>query len=589
MSASTHADTIELVDVVRSIRRGWREIAVCLALGLVVAIAVIRWAPRRFDAPASLVIRDTDGSTSLLSRIGMPSNVGSIVGAPGQTSLETEIAILGSRALARQVIDSLHLTIYKRGKPLDHEDAVTYMLNHLGIEKAGGDVVRLVYHATDSLTAARVPNTLAAIYLERRKTTDRGVNAHRVEFLQRRIDSAAVALASAEDRLRREQETSGVIDPVTTGKLQLERAADLRGQLTALQTERGALDQLLAQVHSGRMSARELAAYPTFIKSSAISQLLTQLSSLEADRLKLLATRTEADPDVQAVSLSIKAVEGQLLPITESYASAVRSQQSELQHELDTLRAVALGMPRTAEANGRMQRDVLRLSQIYAALQAQLVDARLAEIGEGGDVRQLDVATVPKHPTFPKPVVTMGLGVGGGLLLGIFVALLMGGMGRWARDPLEVERATGLPALAFDPSNALLLAPAAAARTVLVLPLDARTPTDAVAQRLAETSTARAVQTTILDLSDHAGADVNGAIDNLEQEFGSVIVRLPQINTPTAAAALRENRPVILVATAPRVDKLALSNALGTLRRLEVPCAGIVLHTPDQRTRRLSV
>jgi hypothetical protein len=316
--------------------------------------------------------------------------------------------------------------------------------------------------------------------------------------------------------------------------------------------------------------------------------MLAQLSELDAQRLKLLATRTEADPDVVAITQSIKAVESQLEPIAASYSAAVARQTSDLRSQLDTLQAAILGLPKTAQASGRLQRDVLRLGQIYAALQAQLVEASLAAIGEGGDVHQLDFSEPPLHPSFPQPVITLAIGVVGGLAMGIFAALLMGGMGRWARDRLEVERVTGVPALSFDASSPLLIAPTATARTILLLPLDALTQTEPVARRLAETTTARAIPTTVLDLSKTPGVEANAQIERLEQEFGSVVVQLPPLSTQTAAAALRETRPVVLVSSSARVDKVALNNALGTLKRLDVPCAGIVLNPPTA-SGRLSV
>jgi tyrosine-protein kinase Etk/Wzc len=580
-----HADTVDIADAARSIRRGWREVLGCFVFGVALAIAIILWAPKTYKSPASILVRQSDAGSSLISKIAGQAGIGDLAGLASGASkgtLETEIAILNSRALAGQVIDSLHLQFYSRGKLLARSDAISTFLKKLSIEKVGGDVLGVEYAAKDSVNAARIPNTIIALYLARRKTTDRGVNAHRVEFLQAKLDEAEAKLAVAEDNLRREQERSGVLDPLVVSKLELEQAGDLRAQLTTVQVESGALDSLIAQVNKGTMTTRQLAAFPSFIKSPAISQMLGQLSSLDAQRLTLLATRTETDPDVEAVTQSIKAVEGQLMPTAQSYAKAVRAQKIDLEGELDSLRAVLLGMPKNAQANGRMQREVLRLGQIYAAMQAQLVEASLSAIGEGGDVHQLDFAEVALHPSFPQPLLTLGVGAIGGLVLGLFVALFMGGLGRWARDPIEIERATGLPALAFDASSPLLIAPNVSARTVLVLPLDAYARTEPVARRLAETASARAISTTVLDLSNADGTEANSAIERLESEFASVIVQLPPLTTQTAAAALRETRPVVLVASAPRVDKIALTNALGTLRRLDIPCAGIVMSSSSR-------
>ena len=228
---------------------------------------------------------------------------------------------------------------------------------------------------------------------------------------------------------------------------------------------------------------------------------------------------------------------------------------------------------------------------IYAALQAQLVGASR---GDRRDARQLDVAEPSKKPGFPEPITTMGLGVGGGLFVGLLLALIVSGLGRWARDPIEVERITGVPSMRFDPLAPLLMSRGMNAHTVVILPLDANTSVEPVARRIADTATARAVSATILDLSGRSkfrengyapytvtapsgSYDVNGTIARLESEYGLVIVQLPELSSDVAAAVLNEHRPTIVVAPARRVDRARLANTLQTLKRLEVPCAGVVM------------
>jgi hypothetical protein len=178
-------------------------------------------------------------------------------------------------------------------------------------------------------------------------------------------------------------------------------------------------------------------------------------------------------------------------------------------------------------------------------------------------------------------------------------ALMVGALGRWVQDPREVERTTGVPALRFDPSVPLLMN-GAASRTVLVVPLDQRARIDAVIQRLAQTAESRSIRATVLDLSDYQSAaaamvprisagtidsigpfDVNGTISRLEDEFGMVIVRLPGLVTDAAAAVLTGSRPVLLVAPQRRIDREKLVGAVQLLRRLDVPCAGVVLSSSE--------
>lgn len=655
------ADSIDLADVFRSLQRGWRTIAFYTLGGLLAGLAVLLFAPRRYQASASVVLKSAE-PLSALSRLAGGMGAGALgEGAASaltgaRSPMETELEILRSGAVAQRVIDSLRLqaritspdgvapaqvfahlsvpgsfrpvkvTILREGgggqarfrvrgdsldvvvapgqtfalrggqaalrpdapaqvtlKLLDREDATERFQKRLSVAKASGEVARVTFRADDSLTAALAPNTLLATYLARRKTTDRGVNQHRVEFLTAQLDSTARELASAERALRQFQESSGVLNAEALGRVQLERGADLRKQLLALEVEQGAIDQLLGQVEAGTLDRRQLAAYPTFLRSSSMSDLITQLSTLEAERLQLLERRTERDPEVVAITQSIAAIEGQFMPMARSYSIALARQRQDLGLQLDTLRRELGVLPGAAESGNRLQRDVIRLGAIYAAMQGQLVEARLGAIAEGGDVRQLDVAMPPKKPAFPKPAVTLGTGGAAGMFFGIVAALALSVFGRWARDPAEIERTTGVPTLRLDRRAPLIVANGAS-RAVLVVPLHAQADTLGVARQIVETSLSRGTTATLLDLGDPAavrdaarGVDVNGAIERLASEFATVVVRLPALTSDATLTALRQQRPVVFVVPAGRVEREQLSSAMETLRRLDVPCAGIVV------------
>jgi uncharacterized protein involved in exopolysaccharide biosynthesis len=662
------ADSVDLADVARTIRRRWPELVLSTVTGGLIALAIITFAPRQFQGTTSVVVKASPtGAGSLLARFGMSGGsdddaIGGLAGGllPGmKTPLETEIQILSSRAVAAAAVDSLRLQVRHRGRSampamaivssarlpgsfkrtkydfrrtgdgryavsgrgvrtvaaagapidlpvgsitlradttlpdaftlqlLDREDAVTRLEKRSTVKKQGGEVVKIAYRGDDSLTAAKVPNLLVDVYLARRKTVDRGVNLHRVDFLVAQIDTIEEELSRAETALRRHQEASGVIEPTVMAKLQLEQAGELRRELGLVEVENAAIDQMLAQVARGGMTVRQIAAYPSFLKSPGINDLLRQMAELESRRFELLERRVEGDPEVVALTGAIDNIEAQLVPLASAYSTGLARQRQDIRRQLETMNVVLGAFPGAAQSSIRLQRDVMRLGQIHAALQAQLVEARLAAIGEGGDVRQLDQAIAPKKVAFPEPWSTAGVGLGSGFLLGLVLALVSGSMGRYVRDPYEIEKATGVPALQFDAATPLLVSGRPLSNVVLLIPVDPAADTTPVAQRLAQTALSRSVQPTILDLTGDFAVRTEGGIgatiERLESEYGLVIVQLPGITADATAGALRESRPVLLVTPSGRVDRARLTSAVQTLRRLEVPCAGVVMTPPTVR------
>jgi uncharacterized protein involved in exopolysaccharide biosynthesis len=462
----------------------------------------------------------------------------------------------------------------------DREDAITRAGERFTINKAGGDVARIAYRGDDSVTAASAANALIKFYLDRRKTTDRGTNQRRVEYVSAQLDSTRAELTRTESELRAFQEKSGVLDVEIVGEVELQAAANLRRSLTELQVDEGAIKQLLAQGDSGILSSRDLAAYPAFIRGSSVSPLAQQLSDLEAQRIRLLDRRTEQDPDVRAIDATMRGVQANILATARSYANSVTRQREQMQSRVDSIQAKLLALPAAAERGGRLQRDVLRLTEIATALEAQLVEARLGVIGEGGEIKQVDVAVPPRKVAFPRPVLTMGVGTAGGLLAGLVAALFMGWFGRWLRDPVEIERAIGISAERFEANAPLLLAGAGNARSMLVIPLDARARARAanVAERLARTAQQRAIPTSVLDLSNGNGAAPSDSqLAQAEAAGAMTVAHLPELSSGATLAALRDNRPVVLVAAPGPVDRTQLAHAVDTLRRLQVPCAGVVI------------
>jgi hypothetical protein len=457
----------------------------------------------------------------------------------------------------------------------DREDAITWVGKHLKVAKEKGEVASITYRGDDSVTAARVPNALLDVYLTRRRGADRGINQRRVEFLTVESDSMSRALAVAARDLRRQQEASGMVDPRVNARVDVESGAQQRSKLTDVLVQQGALKRLMDGIETKTLSPRELAAYPQFVGSPMINNLVAQLSDFDTKRTTLLATLTPADRQVVALDKAAADVEAKILPYARTYAAALEQERTDLQASIHRLDEALASVPAAAENSLRLEDEVTGLTKLLGGIQGQIVEARLAAIGEGGDVRPLDFAVVAKKPSFPDPPITAGIGVAVGLLIGLIAALLTGSVGRWMRDPLEVERTTGVPALQFDPAVPLLFSNGLS-RTIVVAPLEAGGGVTAVVNRLAQTAASRSASAAVLTLPATA-SDVNASIARLEAEHDMVIVELQSLSTDTAAAALQHSRPVLLVASGRRVERRKLLDAVQMLRRLEVPVAGIVM------------
>lgn len=537
----------------------------------------------------------------------------------------------GAEGIARPgvpyAIDGGSVTLAPDGLPdeirievVSRQEAVRRIEKRLDSSQAGGDVAELIYHGDDPVTAAAVPNAVVARYMARRRTVDRGVNQHRHEFLAVHADSIAAALGDAERRLREYQEESGVLDPALSGEVETTQAMELRAELGRLDAE----SRSLGEIANGRLpSSRQLAAYPTMLQNGSMSGLLSRIIDLETRRTELLERRTPEDPDVIALARGIEQLEGEMVTLARSYVDGLERRRARVREELRSYETALAAMPARSERILGLQREVKRLSETLVVLQSQLVQTRLAAIGEGGDVRPLDTAVAPRRPAFPTPVLTLAGGVLGGLFFGVVGAVAAGRSRPRVREEWEAELATGAPASRLRASAPLLLPRPERSRTFVVLPVGDGACPRAVAERVAATTLLQGERVVLADLrpagevepsgahaparpeggqdlparrsedgvtvwypnGDRAPLALQGAVRELEERFDRVVVAVPELDSPAAVALLSPERAVVLTGRR-GLERAALQEAVRGLQRLGCVVAGIVLQDPPRGERR---
>lgn len=468
----------------------------------------------------------------------------------------------------------------------DREDAITRLEKRLTVEKLAGEVAKVQYSGADSLSAASVPNALVGVYLQRRRTVDRGMNQRRFEFLATQTDSLGRQLVDAEDALRVRQEATGVFDPELTGQAGAEALQVVEKNLGEADAERVSAARVVQDVERGVITPRQIAAFPTFLQSPAINSLVTQLSQLETERTRLLERRTPRDPEVLALTQSIANVEGQFLPLARSYAASLQRQSAELTRQRAQIGARLAALPAQAESNLRGVREVKRLSQTVLGLNAELIDTRLAALSEGGQVRQVDVARPPKLIWFPRPAPTFAVAALLGLLGGAVAAAGLGAAGPRVVTADDAARASGLPVLRYGADESLLLAAAGAARTLVVVPVGRADDALLLAELMAARAKARGQDAAQVRLDrvprgPQSPAEARAAVAAAEAGSGggTVVVAAAgdSLSDPRTFAVLEPPRAVVFAARAGTTRRDALADASEAIGRVGVSILGVVL------------
>ncbi|MEP6779852.1 MAG: GNVR domain-containing protein, partial [Gemmatimonadaceae bacterium] len=184
------------------------------------------------------------------------------------------------------------------------------------------------------------------------------------------------------------------------------------------------LDSMLSNAAHKDFDPRRLAGFPAMLQSPAVNSLLTHLSEVQVTRGTLLGRLTPDAPEVRAMTAVSDSLTKQLLPLAQTYRESLRRQRETLASDVARVRARIDALPRQAEALEGGRTALERLTRLDLGMGSQVLEARLAAITEGGDVRVLDAAVSPRKVQFPRPLITIAVGIIVGVMFAAILALL---------------------------------------------------------------------------------------------------------------------------------------------------------------------
>lgn len=403
-------------------------------------------------APAGdyLLQRDAKGGFTVTAADGR--RIGRVL--PGMA-----IALPGARAvLAREAeaYERIGLSVVTRDR------AIRAMAGALDVDRPSreANILRLTYQSTDPVLARDVPNVLAARFVALRQEMHTTEARSTAKFLREQLDTLSAQLTTSERTLQAFQESSSVVDLETEGRTELTQAAQFQAERSAMATEHDALAALLrgadadaafAQAPGAPSPYRRLAAFPSLMKSQTASELLASLTRLENERGALMVRRRATDPEVEALTARIQAIERELRVMADTYRGALAGQITSLDGHLSAARGRLDRIPARALQNARLSRQPHVLSQLYGLLQARLKEAEIAAAVENPSVRVIDPAPLPSDPVSPKKKLVLG----GALMISLLVALGIGYLREFTDEtvhtPGDLELALNAPVLALIP------------------------------------------------------------------------------------------------------------------------------------------
>lgn len=398
--ATPAADELLLSDLVRPLWEWRYVIAATTIAGAALALAYAAAQTTQYEATAVIrVIESKSGDQAEPARA------------------DTYRPLLENKTLAAGLVKDFALVrepAFRWGAGGGPVPADVFVRNHLRVDQAGPNLLRVNVRLGNADVAARVTNALVerAIDLNRRINQQEVVEAR--DSIKTQLDEAAARLEQVANDLVATKRHS----QVDALKKDVEGALDLRGKLLELQASIENERAFLAR------SEADLAR---------TQPLLTTRRSIDRDAALMEAARAEA-PGTSVLGLGMtdqqvnEAYSYLEQQVAESRAklAGLESQRRLLVDEKRLDRAELPALTRLYEGDvavSRLQAEYEMALKVYTDLTQRHEDARIRVVGRGAQLQVVDAAVPPSLPSAVGRGPTVALGAFGGALIACLVVL----------------------------------------------------------------------------------------------------------------------------------------------------------------------
>jgi tyrosine-protein kinase Etk/Wzc len=323
--------TVDLLELTVTFVSEWRLGLICGLVLFVAGIIVTFMITPLYEAEATILPQQSRTESNSLTAIFSGKGPGDVF-----------VGLLGSRSVADGVIDRANLlSVYKTSS---RERARTKLAGSSKITSGVKDtLIKISVKSVSAQEAARIANAYVdSLQAEQELMALSTSTLHR-QFFEKQLEHEKEALAAAELELRKQQETSGVVQVDAQTQLGLSAIANKQAQITTLQVELAAL----------------------------------------------LQGSTEQNPQVKTLRSEIAQLEEQERRLESGGANSA---------------GAAPGAGRMPEVNleyARKSRDVRYHEVLLTSLSSQYQNARLIEAGSEALFQVVDRAVVPERKSWP--------------------------------------------------------------------------------------------------------------------------------------------------------------------------------------------
>jgi polysaccharide biosynthesis transport protein len=436
-------------------------------------------------------------------------NVESIIAdvSPDSERVQNEGFILQSRNIAKQVIDQLKLrqdpefnpalappsllarlnplhylppqltawldrqtTATKKVEPIkdasnadDH--TIDALLAHIDVSTLGrSHVLSVKAESRNPETASAIANALAERYLDYQRR-DKIESMDRVDkFLMGRVAELREAVRKSDQAVedyRRKHDLYKSAGVSGSGGVTSQQLTELNTQLLAAQTAKAEADSRLKEAQEMRKGGLNSESVPQVLNNPLIASLKQAQADAERKAAELQATHGARHPSMLNARSEVGTIQGrvnaEIGKVIDGLAREARTADARyqalaqnfeaLKKQMGSVNDKAIGLE-ALERDATVNRNLLEAMLLRAKQSTGAEDVLTA------NAKLVSPAAPAQGPSYPPKALLALLGIAGGMMVGVTIALLREGGDHTFRRADQIEALTGLPVMAMVPQVA---------------------------------------------------------------------------------------------------------------------------------------
>ena len=306
--------------------------------------------------------------------------------------------------------------------------------------------------------AAAMANTLAKEYIAQNLEYKFRATRDAAAWLTEQLAQERKKLEDSEQALQRYREKGDAVSLEDRQNIVVQRLTDLNAAYTKARTDRFEKEALYNQLKSLQNDRTALDTFPAILSNSFIQQLKSQLADLQRQQAQMADRLGEKHPDMIKQNLAIQSTEakltGEIAKVVQSVRNeflSAQAQERSLAEALDGQKTDALSLNRRGIEYGVLRREAESNKQMYELLMQRAKETGISGELKTSNIRVVDQAEIPRGPIRPNKSRDLSLGLLGGLLGGIGLALFMEYIDNRVKNPDEIKAVLGLSFLGLVP------------------------------------------------------------------------------------------------------------------------------------------